>query len=170
MQTALSGNKVAPVLVFGYGNPSRGDDALGPRLVEALQGGTFGAAHSAVEFLTDFQLQIEHALDLAGRRLVLFADAHVTCDAPYLFQRLDEARDDSYTTHAMSPAAVLHVYRRVCRENPPAVFLLSLRGERFELGEALSRPAAIHLAEAIQFSGDLLSRPEIEYWQSLATM
>ena len=27
---------VAPLLVFGWGNPSRGDDALGPLLVEQL--------------------------------------------------------------------------------------------------------------------------------------
>lgn len=159
---------MAPVLVFGYGNPSRGDDALGPCLIEALQARRQGASRSEVEFLTDFQLQIEHALDLADRRLVLFADADMGCVPPYSFQRLDAARDESYTSHAMSPAAVLHVYRRVCRKDPPAVFLLSLRGERFELGESLSPPASAHLAAAVAFSSELLAHPEVEYWQSLA--
>ena len=50
----------APLLVFGYGNPSRGDDALGPALVDWLRRQRRGGAE--VELLTDFQLQIEHAL------------------------------------------------------------------------------------------------------------
>lgn len=153
---------MAPVLVFGYGNPSRGDDAVGPGLVEALK--TDLAGDRTIEFLTDFQLQIEHALDLADRSLVLFADAHVSCPPPFHFERLAEAHDDSYTTHAMSPASVLHVYRQVSRGKPPPAFLLSIRGERFELGEDLSDNARAHLCAAIEFSRDLLAQPDSGYW------
>ncbi|MBL9110068.1 MAG: hypothetical protein JNM74_12375, partial [Myxococcales bacterium] len=53
----------APVLVIGIGNPSRGDDALGPavvaRLEELLRAELAGGQ---VETLVDFQLQIEHTL------------------------------------------------------------------------------------------------------------
>ena len=73
----------APILVLTCGNPSRGDDALGSALHELL------VAHKRatgdlceVEVLTDFQLQIEHAVDLAGRDCVSFADASVSCDEP----------------------------------------------------------------------------------------
>ncbi|MGZ8196374.1 MAG: hydrogenase maturation protease, partial [Methylosarcina sp.] len=65
-----------PVLLFAYGNPSRGDDALGPLLLEFVE------AHcdlAEIDLLTDFQLQIEHILDMENRALVLFADASVTC-------------------------------------------------------------------------------------------
>ncbi|OYV17425.1 MAG: HoxW protein, partial [Methylococcaceae bacterium NSP1-2] len=48
------------ILLLGYGNPSRGDDALGVLLLEQLP----IACLQAVELLTNFQLQIEHALDL----------------------------------------------------------------------------------------------------------
>ena len=48
------------VLVFGWGNPSRGDDALGPLFVDAVE----AMKLPGVECLTDFQLQVEHALDL----------------------------------------------------------------------------------------------------------
>ena len=54
----------APRLVIGIGNPSRGDDAIGPLAVERLE----ALALPGVELLTDFQLQVEHALDLIGRR------------------------------------------------------------------------------------------------------
>ena len=58
-----------PVLVFGYGNLSRGDDALGPLLLEAIERSPKAVLES-VEILSDFQLQIEHALDLENRDLV----------------------------------------------------------------------------------------------------
>ncbi|MGY6217178.1 hydrogenase maturation protease [Methylolobus aquaticus] len=159
----------APVLVFGYGNPSRGDDALAPLLLQALRSDDrLAGASDQVEFLTDFQLQVEHALDLAERSVVLFADAHVSCPAPFTFTRLSEARDDSYTTHAMSPAAVLHVYRQVCGRAPPPCYLLSIRGQQFELGEPLGDEARDHLEAAVAFARDLLSDTTPARWQTLA--
>ena len=59
-----------PLLVFGWGNPSRGDDALGPLFVERIE----ALELPGVSCLTDFQLQVEHALDIQDRRQVLFVD------------------------------------------------------------------------------------------------
>lgn len=157
------------VLVFGYGNPSRGDDALGPCLVDALQREFSGALADNIEFLIDFQLQIEHALDLKDRSLVLFADADVSCDPPFGFEPLGQARDDSYTTHAMSPSAVLQVFRQVCGAEPPPAFLLSIRGHHFGLGEDLGIGARQHLAASLEFCKDLLVHPEPGYWRRRCT-
>jgi len=151
------------LLIFGYGNPSRGDDALGPLLLERLE--TEGV--SGIECLTDFQLQVEHALDLEGRELALFIDAHLTCTPPYEFTLLQPELDRSYTTHAMSPAAVLQVYQQINHRPPPPSFMLSVRGERFELGEGLSLSAQANLEEALQFTQLLCARPELSYWRSL---
>jgi hydrogenase maturation protease len=151
------------MLIFGYGNPSRGDDALGPLLLEQLQ----AAGLAGVEFLTDFQLQVEHAMDLEGRELVLFIDAHLTCSPPFAFTQLQAASDRSYTTHAISPAAVLQVYQDIRHRPPPPSFLLGIRGERFELGEGLSTKAQAHLDAALPFALVLCARPDAGYWQSL---
>jgi hydrogenase maturation protease len=152
------------LLIFGYGNPSRGDDALGPLLLERLQIQGF----PNVEFLTDFQLQVEHALDLHGRDLALFVDAHLTCPPPLQFTRLHPASDRSYTTHAMSPAAVLQVYLDIHHSPPPPAFMLSIRGEQFELGEDLSHPAQENLQAALQFATLLCERPNLDAWLELA--
>ncbi len=106
------------LLIFGYGNPSRGDDALGPLLLERLEAQGF----PGVECLTDFQLQVEHALDLEGRELALFIDAHLSCQPPFEFSPLHPESDRSYTTHAMSPAAVLQVFSEIHRSPPPPLF------------------------------------------------
>lgn len=157
---------VPPLLVFGYGNPSRGDDALGPLLIDALRR---DSANAEVEFLTDFQLQIEHAFDLSGRHLVLFADADVACDSPLRLERLSAAADGSYTTHAMSPSSVLSVFRQCFRSEPPTAFLLRVRGERFGLGEDLSPAARLNLNAAIDLATELLSKPFEDHWLRVCT-
>jgi hydrogenase maturation protease len=154
-----------PVLLFGYGNLSRGDDALGPLLLEYVED-NFNL--DTIEILTDFQLQIEHALDLEHRELVLFVDASVSCVNAFDFSVLEPARDKSYTTHAMSPAAVLDVYQEIKKQTPPPCFLLSIKGETFELGEALSANAEQHLAQACQFAGQLLNNLDSKVWRKHA--
>ena len=66
----------APIVVFAVGNPSRGDDAIGPELCGRLENWLKNAGLAErVELIEDFQLNIEHALDLEGRELALFIDA-----------------------------------------------------------------------------------------------
>lgn len=146
-------------LVFAWGNPSRGDDALGPCFIERLE--ALAAVHPQwprFEALTDFQLQIEHALDLDGRARILFVDASISCNAPFVVSTLTPARDASISTHALSPQALLQVYRDVTGVGPPPTQLLAIRGERFELGEALSSAASAHLDAALAWAALWLSQ------------
>lgn len=148
----------APTLIFGWGNPSRGDDALGPLFVEHFA--ALAARHpewGEVDCLTDFQLQVEHALDLQGRNRVLFVDASVDAPAPCSLARIEAARDASFTTHAMSPQAVLKVYADIDDGEPPPCWLLAIRGERFELGEGLSDTARQSLQAALQLAADWIA-------------
>ncbi len=138
----------APILIFGWGNPSRGDDALGPLFVERIA----ALDLPGVECLTDFQLQVEHALDLENRERILFIDASMETGAPYRQRRLSPAHDASFSTHAMSPEAVMQVYVGLHDADPPPCTLLAIRGERFELGEPLSRSAAANLEAAIAWA------------------
>ena len=140
----------APTLVFGWGNPSRGDDALGPLFVEHFT--ALAARHpewGELDFLTAFQLQVEHALDLQGRRRVLFVDASLDAAPPFTLARIEASRDASFTTHAMSPQAVLKVYADIDDGEPPPCWLLAIRAESCELGEGLSESAQGHLSEAM---------------------
>ena len=146
------------ILVFAWGNPSRGDDALGPLFVERLEVLAGGQQEwGSFECLTDFQLQIEHALDLAGRERVLFVDASLGCAAPFEVSLVTPCRDKSFTSHAMSPGALLQVYRELNRKEPPVSQLLAIRGTRFELGEPLSIEAENHLQAALEWAGAWLS-------------
>lgn len=144
----------APTLIFGWGNPSRGDDALGPALLDAVEALLPGHPEwGGVELLTDFQLQVEHALDLEGRRRVLFVDASASAlGAPFRAHAIRAARDSSFTSHALSPQGVLHVFTEMKGTEPPPCTLLAIAGEAFELGEPLSRAAQDHLAAALSWT------------------
>lgn len=138
----------APVVVFACGNPSRGDDALGPWLLERLQDWLESEGLDAgFELIGDFQLQIEHALDLAGRQLAFFIDAGDGTPAPYSFLRANAAHVPLHSTHALPPEAVLTVYRQITGETAPPAYVLCVRGESFGLGEALS-PAGMENGQA----------------------
>lgn len=143
---AGQGGAVAPLLVIGIGNPSRGDDAIGPLVIERLEAMDL----PGVELLTDFQLQVEHALDLLGRREVVFVDATVAGDGPFSFEPVAPVPNLSASTHALAPAAVLDVYRRYTDEPLPAARILAVRGHEFELGASLSEAAARNLAAALE--------------------
>lgn len=153
----------APVVVFAVGNRSRGDDALGPLLLERLAAtlGTDGRS-DRFELIDDFQLQIEHALDLAGRELALFIDAGTGTPAPFAYHAIEPADSvATHSTHALPPEAVLAVYRKLTGCAPPPSFVLCVRGESFELGADLTAAAKTNLEAAWVHLAKLCRTPEI---------
>ncbi|MBW8316541.1 MAG: hydrogenase maturation protease [Hydrogenophaga sp.] len=154
-------SKVAPLLVFGWGNPSRGDDALGPLLVEQLADRAQAQLPAGrLECLTDFQLQVEHALDLVGRERVLFVDAAIGLQTPFAVSTVVPAPVAGFTTHALAPEALLQVYRDLERTEPPPCTLLAIRAHRFVLGEAPGERALAGLALALAWAMEWARLPE----------
>jgi hydrogenase maturation protease len=136
----------APILIIGYGNPSRGDDALGPAALDEIECRI--AQHpdwEQIELLTDFQLQVEFVTDLFERRQVIFIDADVDGDKPFSFGPLVAKADASFTSHALSPASLLMVYRNYYGSDAPPCFLLGIRAYEFELGTPISAAARDNL-------------------------
>lgn len=154
----------ARVVVIGVGNPSRGDDALGPRLLERI-----ADAYPALATVCDFQLQVEHALDLRGADLAFFIDAAMNLDVPYRLSELEARGTVPVFSHALSPQAVLAVYASVEGSAPPPSFMLAVRGQDFELGSSLSAVGSAALESAWLLVGELLSAPVPELWRRAAS-
>ncbi len=147
-------------LIFTWGNPSRGDDAIGPQVYDMLCSRNL----VGVDMLTDFQLQIEHAVDLEKRERVLFVDASISTKPPYTLSRLWPDMDSSYTTHAMSPGALLAVFEQINHRQPPASFLLTIKGYDFGLGLPLSKRALGNTAEAVDLIVGLVKTEGTDAW------
>jgi hydrogenase maturation protease len=162
----------ADVVVLAVGNRSRGDDALGPLLLERLRDWIY--AHGLgreFELFEEYQLQLENALDLENRRLALFIDASREASSPVEFGAIG-ARDAraGHSTHALHPGTVLSVYLRVTGEAPPPAFFLGVRGTDFELGNPLSEAARAAMEDAWSILQELVRCPRHAEWQTMAAI
>jgi hydrogenase maturation protease len=150
------------VLVFGFGNPGRRDDGLGPAFAAALE--TCGLSGVTVD--SDYQLTVEDAATIRDYDVVLFVDAALAGPAPFSLQRLDEilppivesngprhpdAAAVSFSSHSASPGGVVALAARLFNAHPEA-YVLGIRGYEFnEFGERLSPLAEANLAAALAF-------------------
>lgn len=140
--------KQAPFLIIAVGNRSRGDDAIGPLLLEQLQKAE--SAQLDVEFLEDFQLQVEHALDLKERYGVLFIDAALPDFVNSVsLKPIFSDQIALMTSHAQRAEAILYVSKEINGSEPPS-WLLAIEGKSFGLGEDLSNAGRLHLKLAFE--------------------
>jgi hydrogenase maturation protease len=138
-------------LVLGCGNPERGDDGLGPALIERIA----QLDRPDVETDADYQLNIEDAATLAGCERVLFVDASLTAPAPFGLERLAPSAEIAFTSHSVSPGAIL----AICHDHfhhAPEAWVMGIRGDRFEFGAGLSPVARANLDAAFERAVALL--------------
>ena len=141
------------ILIFGIGNPGRGDDGLGPELIERLRRDPQPRAEtpdstSVREYEFRYQLNVEDSLAIKDHHLIVFADAAVTGDAAAELTEVFPSDAIAFTTHQMSPPSVL----ALCHElygGAPKAYVLSIRGYHWDLGAGLSPQAEENLNQAL---------------------
>lgn len=140
------------LLIIGYGNPLRGDDGVGPRVVEAVAAMRLPGVHTMV----CHQLTPELAELVAAARLVVFVDAEI--EAPEVGLRpLAAAENAEFRTHASDPAALLALAGRLFGRCPRA-WWLTIPVADLGFGDALSPVAQRGLATALQEIRSLVAR------------
>ncbi|MCK9522599.1 MAG: hydrogenase maturation protease [Proteobacteria bacterium] len=141
------------VLVIGYGNPGRLDDGLGPLLAAALEE---AGGWTDVTIDADYQLTVEDAAAIAAHDVVIFMDADTSGPAPFWFEEVEPCASMSFSTHSISPQAVLEMAHSLLGAQTRG-FLLGVRGYEFnEFGERLSPNAVRNYREAFRFMEELL--------------
>lgn len=141
-------------VILAWGNPGRGDDALGPGLMERIRSAK--GQDPDLTLVEAIQLQVEHALDLEGHDIALFIDASLDCPPPFTCTPLIPGESLGFSTHSVSPQAILHVYRQLRLGEPPPALLLSIRGVDFRMGQPLSSAGKSHLEAAWSWVQDWL--------------
>ena len=155
----------APIVIFAVGNPSRGDDAIGPEIHGQLEKWLENEKLAdRFELIEDFQLNIEHALDLQGRDIALFIDAGENTPAPFYFRQIFRSTVASHSTHALPPESVLQVYYQMEGKEPPPAFLLCVRGESFDLGASLTPAAQEGIKASMAQLERVLREPDLAGW------
>jgi len=147
-----------PLLVYGIGNIGRQDDGLGPLVVEQLAA---RGVPAGVTLESAYQLAPEDALLLSTHAAVVFVDATAAADArhPYALSAVAPASEIAFTTHALSPGALLTLCRRLYGA-APAAFALALPARGFEVNAPLSDAAVACLDRTVQDLHAALTRGE----------
>jgi hydrogenase maturation protease len=139
------------VLIYGYGNPGRQDDALGNEMVNKIQQWIDEHGLNCMTTDSNYQLNIEDAEKISEWEVVVFVDASKENVHEYKFRELEPKADQvEFTMHAVSPAYVLHLSEKLFNKKPQT-FVLAIRGYEWEFEEGLSDNAKLNLEQAFQF-------------------
>lgn len=143
------------ILLIGYGNPGRLDDGLGPALAEALSGSGVDA-----DIDSDYQLTVEDALAVSQHKVIIFVDAAAQGSEPFYFKRLVSENNISFSSHSISPAALIGLAEELFHVKVDG-YILGIRGYCFnEYEEKLSEKAVKNLNAAIEFISDVIEKKQ----------
>lgn len=134
------------ILVYGFGNPGRQDDGLGPAIIERLEGEEIPGV------VTDcnYQLNIEDAYSIAENDIVVFVDASLDAEEPFSFVRIEPSAEITFTTHSMSPQSVLALCAELYDRKLEA-YVLGIKGYEWDFEVGLTLKAENNFNEAYKF-------------------
>lgn len=141
------------VLVLGYGNPAREDDALGPLVAEGIA----GLDLEGVAVDSDYQLNVEDAVAVAAHDAVVFVDAAAEGPEPFSFRPVQPADGvGGFSSHALRAEGVMGLARQLFGSHA-AAYMLGVRGYSFRMfQEELTAAAARNAAQAVRFLAQAL--------------
>ncbi len=132
-------------LIIGYGNPLRGDDAVGPRLATQLEALRLPmVATLRCDLLTP---ELADPISQAGR--VVFVDAALDKPRVVRLQKIAPAESSQILAHAADPRTMLALARDVFGHAPEA-WWLTIPVENLDIGAELSELARRGLQEGDQ--------------------
>lgn len=162
-KTAMAALTDPAITVFAWGNESRGDDAIGAILARRI----IALEHPGIDVVEDHQLHLEHVMDIRDDTPVLFIDASVALDKGFRLERLQPGKDESISSHSVSPTALLYLYEHTLGKNAPVAWLLHVSGSSFELGEEISASARASLEQAWRLLNEIFGCPADQWFARL---
>jgi len=148
-----SENNRDDLLVIGYGNTLRGDDAVGRRVAEALQ----ELRLPGVRVLSCDLLTPELADHISKARRVVFVDASVELSEMVQLRPAAPAECSQILGHTAEPGTLLAVARDLFGFAPQA-WWLTIPIANIELGEELSEKASEGMRVALAKIRQLVSQ------------
>jgi len=137
------------IYIYGFGNPGRQDDGLGPAIIDKLEQENI----AGITTDSNYQLNIEDAHNISGSDIVIFVDASIDAEEPFTFKRIQPSNEITFTTHSMSPESVLALAKDIYDKDIEA-YVLAIRGYEWEFNEKFSPKASQNFNEAYVFLTD----------------
>jgi hydrogenase maturation protease len=143
------------VLVIGYGNTLRGDDAAGIRAAELIM-----KRRPEIECVCIHQLMPELAEQIAVSDIVIFIDADVNVEQPNVRLIEPGVEVDQPRTHFISPESLLRLSHQLYQRIPFKAYVIGIPASQFEFSEKLSESTkkaveeSVILVESLLLSGN----------------
>ena len=141
---------VNKVLIYGYGNPGRQDDALGIVMADRIRAWIEEHVHNSLEVDQNYQLNIEDADKIRDYDLVVFVDASVKDIQDFELEEVTPTLTTEFSMHSVSPAFVLGLCNEIS-DTCPKVFQLHIKGYEFEFMKEMSNRAKTNLDGAEKY-------------------
>ena len=146
-------------MLYGYGNPGRKDDGLGPILIDLVEKWIIKEDIKDITIDSNYQLNIEDAYTIRDYDIVIFIDASIEEIDDFIVTRVEPSEKVNYTMHSVSPSFVLDLCNKLYNYYPDT-FLVHIKGYEFQLQEGLTDRAKENLESAFTFIKNLLAVPE----------
>ena len=139
------------VLVIGYGNTLRGDDAAGIRAAELIK-----KRRPEIECVCMHQLMPELAEQIAVSDIVIFIDADVNASQPNVRLVVPGVEADQPRTHFISPESLLRLSQQLYQHMPLKAYVIGIPASQFEFSEELSESTKKAVEESVILAESLL--------------
>ena len=150
---------MSKILVYGYGNPGRYDDGIGPLIAEKVANWARELDLLNIHTDSNYQLNIEDAYTIKDYDIVIFVDASVEPIDDYCLTEVFPSDLVEFTMHAVSPSFVLDLCKKIYVDSPKT-YLLHVKGYEFELKEGMSGAAKQNMENAMKYLKGILVNPE----------
>ncbi len=156
------------ILVYGYGNPGRQDDALGILLAQKIELWAKNNNIPGIVTDTNYQLNIEDAYKLNDFDKVIYVDASLENIEQFKFHRILPNLNTTFTMHAVSPEFIIGLCQEIYGDMPDA-YLMHIKGYFWEFMGDLSKKAKANLEAAFDYlcRNELVIKPPFKVFNSM---
>ncbi|MBA7534096.1 hypothetical protein ES705_26342 [subsurface metagenome] len=148
-------NSSPRILVYGYGNPGRQDDALGVLLAEEINKWAQEENLPNIDIDQNYQLNIEDADKIAQYDIVVFADASMNDVNSYEMDKVVPDAKVDFSMHSVTPSFVVGLCNRIFA-GKPLVYQLQIKGYKWEFMEKVTEGARKNLNSAVSYIKNFL--------------
>jgi len=127
--------KTTEILIIGYGNTLRSDDAIGQKVAEEVETWQIPTVRS----IYLHQLTPELTLEMTTAKKVIFIDAIKMTDkiTEIELKKVTAIKENNSFTHQINPQSLLYLTQQLYQQNPE-VFWLIIPVINFDFGEEFS--------------------------------
>jgi hydrogenase maturation protease len=143
---------MSTVLVIGYGNTLRGDDAAGVKAAELIS-----QHHPEIICVCVHQLVPELSEQIAECEIVFFIDAQQGITQPNARLIVPSFEADQPRTHFISPESLLALSQQLYKRIPQKSYVVGIPASQFEFSEKLSAFAQKGVDDCTELVDKILS-------------